>query len=204
MAFDEYMRGFGAGALVAMALAFAGPATVQAATLTESGTGTGSFSASWAAPTEVGAGFDTISGTGWQNDPDIFVFTGLPSGRQELVLTFAAPQGIDHSYSAGGSVNYGFSPFRHEWDGQAAGWVQVDYYTRETSVVLSLGESFAGALYLALNFTHGADLGYNIAAPGNAYAGDTAPIPLPAGMLLLGTAIGAIGLARVRARRRAA
>ncbi len=203
MALNEYIRGFGLGAVMASVVALAAPVATQAATLTEAESAAGNFSRSWSAPTEIGNGYENVAGTGWQNDPDIFVFTGLRSGRQDLVLNFTAPEGIDQSYSAGGSVNYGFSPFKHEWDGQAADWVQVDYYTREKSVVVSLGESFAGALYLALNFTHGSNLAYNISAPGNAALTPTAPIPLPAGVLLIGSAIGVIGLVRARSRRQA-
>ncbi len=202
MSIYEYVRAVALAAAGAVAMT----GSVSAATLNEASLAGGAFSSSWSAPTEIGAGYETVSGTGFQNVKDIFVFTGLKAGAQTLTFDFTAPAGIDQSYSAGGSVNYGFSPFKHEWDGQAAGWVQVDFYKTAQKVVLTLGESFSGALYVALNFTHGANLAYNIDAPGNYVAPTTpaAPIPLPAGVLLIGTALGAIGLVRARSRSRVA
>lgn len=198
MSINEYLRGLALAVFAAVATTGA----ASAAVLNEASLPGGAFSGDWRAPTEIGAGYDAVSGTGYQNVKDIFVFTGLKSGAQQLTFDFTAPAGINESYSAGGSVNYAFAPFMHEWDGQAAGWVQVDFYKTAQQVVLSLGESFSGALYVALNFTHGANLGYNIAAPGNAVDVAPAPIPLPAGALLIGSALGAIGLVRARSRRR--
>jgi hypothetical protein len=172
----------------------------SAATLTEAGTTGGAFSSRWDSPTEVGAGITAISGTGSQNVFDNFVFTGLSSGAQKLTLNFAAPAGIDTSYSAGASVLYATEPFRWGWDGATAGTVQVDHYTPSRTLDLDLGDSFSGRLYLALNFTHGSDLAYSIGVP--AASGVTpSPVPLPAGVLLIGSAaavLGGLGLTRRR------
>lgn len=190
-----------AAALVASVLA-AGAG--HAATLTESAAPSGAFGARWDTPTEVGAGFESISGTGSQNAFDNFVFTALPSGAQKLTLSFTAPKDIDYSYSAGASILYSDQPFRWGWDGTYANNVQVDYYTRGRTVDLALGDSFSGKLYLALNFTHGSDLAYTIGAPSNASPTTPSTVPLPGGVVLIGSAaalLGGLGLTR---RRRAA
>jgi hypothetical protein len=194
---NEYLRGLCLAAFAGLSLSSAS----AAATLTESDYPGGAFSGAWSNPTEVGAGFTGVAGTGNQNQPDIFRFTALPAGAQTITLAFTAPAGIDQSYSAGGSVRYAFTPFRHEWDGTQADWVQVGAYKPGQLVTLTLADSFAGPLYLGLFFTHGKDLAYNISVPSNA-AGSLAPVPVPAGILLLGSALGAIGLAGLRGRRR--
>lgn len=181
-----------------MAAAAAGGAT--AATLSESDMAGGAFGASWDRLTEVGAGVTTIAGTGSQNSFDNFVLTGLSGGAQDISLRFAAPGDIGHSYSAGGTILYSTQAFKYGWDGNRLGSVQVDYSKPEQSLILSLGDDFAGLLYLALNFTHGSDLAYTIGLPAGA---SVAPIPLPAGLVLLGSAIGALGLAQMRRRKAA-
>lgn len=183
-------------ALVAAALA---GGAASAATLTEAAVTGGAFSGRWDSPTEVGQGFETITGTGNQNAFDNFVFTGLPSGTQKLSLTFAAPEGIGYSYSAGGAVLYADDPFRWGWDGTSANSFQIDYHTRSRSYDLTLGDDFSGKLYLALNFTHGSNLAYTIGAPSN--ASPVAPVPLPAGAVLAGSGtalLAGLGLSRRR------
>lgn len=184
-----------------VAAALAGGAA-SAATLTESAVTGGAFGPRWDRPTEVGRGFDSITGTGNQNAFDNFVFTGLPSGAQKLTLTFTAPEGIGYSYSAGASVLYATQPFRWGWDGTYAKGAQIDYYTRSKSYDLNLGDDFSGKLYLALNFTHGSNLGYTIGAPSNAVSVSPAPVPLPAGAVLAGTGATLLaGLGLLRRRR---
>jgi hypothetical protein len=182
-----------------MAIGLAAPA--HAATYTEASAPGAAFGARWDTPTEIGAGVEAVSGTGSQNVFDNFVFTALPGGAQTLTLRFSAPQGIDWSYSAGGAILYAARPFAYGWDGRYAGTVQIDYYQRERTVELALDDGFAGSLFLALNFTHGQGLGYSITAPSNAAPAMTpSPVPLPAGALLIGTALAALGTLRRRRR----
>lgn len=172
-----------------------------AATLTESAQAGGAFSGLWNSPTQVGAGFDTVAGTGGQNAYDTFVFTALPRGAQSLTLDFSAPAGLDSSYSAGGAILWSETPFRWGWDGQHAGTVQVDHGQPSQSLTLNLANSFGGTLYLALNFTHGRDLAYTLSAPSNGPAPAPAPVPLPAGVWLIGVAmatLGAVGWRKAR------
>lgn len=183
-------------ALLALAgLLFAAP--TLAATLNEADVPGGAFSPSWSSPTEVGAGFDAISGTGSSGVFDNFVFTALPSGAQTLNFAFSAPAGHGDSYSAGGEVYYSNSAFRWGWDGSKAGVVQLSHAKPTSSFNLSLGDNFSGLLYLAMNFTHG-NLSYNIAVPSNAAI---SPVPLPAGLVLMGT--GVVALLGLRRRRSA-
>ena len=185
---------------LALATAF-GAATAHAATYTEASAPGGAYSGSWASPTEVGAGFENVSGTGNGNAYDNFVFSALPSGKQSLTFTFSAPENVDPwSYSAGGEVLWSTQPFRWNWDGARAGQFQVSSYERTKSFTLDLADDFSGPLYLALNFTHGANLGYNVSAPSNAGV-SPAPIPLPAGVLLMGSAVVALGAAGLRRRK---
>ncbi len=182
---------------LAACLAFAGVAA-NAATLNEADMAGGAFGAAWNAPTAVGAGIDRITGTGGQNQYDNFVFT-LPAGAQRLSFDFAAPAGAGQSYSAGGEILYSATPFRWGWDGaRVATPIQVDYDKPQQSLALDLATDFVGTLYLALNFTHGADLSYTISAPRNA----PAPVPLPAGLVLMGTAAAALGAVRLARRGR--
>jgi hypothetical protein len=189
------------GRLAVVAFGIAAASGATAATLNEAALAGGRFGGLWSAPTEVGAGFDTIRGTGEQNVYDNFVFTGLPSGAQTLSFRFSAPDGYDHSYSAGGTILYSDRPFRWGWDGTTAGTVQVDYHRPAGDYLLGLGDSFSGNLYLALNFTHGSKLAYTISAPSNA---TTSPVPLPAGALLIVSGTAALAAAGLRRRPAAA
>lgn len=187
-------------AFAATLLAALASSAASAATLNESAVAGGAFGNRWDRPTEVGAGYGAITGTGRQNAFDNFVFTGLRAGAQKLTLSFAAPGGIGYSYSAGASVLYADKPFRWGWDGTYASNVQVDYYNPGRTVALDLGDGFSGKLYLALNFTHGSDLAYTIGVPSNAPSA-VAPVPLPGGALLIGSAaavLGGLGFVRRR------
>jgi len=185
--------------VIALAVgAIFGASVAAAATLNEASVPGGAFGSSWDNLTAVAAGYETISGTGSQNQYDNFVFT-LPAGHQSLTFDFTAPSVFDHSYSAGGSILYSTTPFRSGWDGTVAAGVDVNGLDPRRGFTLDLADFQGGNLYLALNFTYGADLAYNIAVPGNAIAAP-APIPLPAGILLLGTGIAALAAAGVRRR----
>ena len=172
-----------------------------AVTVKEADAPGGAFSASYTSATQIGAGVETITGTGSQNAFDNLLFTCLPSGHQQLRIDFSAPAGYGYSYSAGGAVFYG-ATLGNQWDWSKPNkQVQVGYWTPAQSIVLDLLDSFTGGnLYLALNFTHGANLAYTISAPSNA-APTPAAVPLPAGPALMGTALSALALIR---RRRAA
>ena len=173
-----------------------------AVTVKEADAPGGAFSASYTSATQIGAGVETITGTGSQNAFDNFVFTGLPSGAQKLTLTFTAPEGIGYSYSAGGAVLHDSQAFDYGWDGTYGANVQVDYYSRSRSYEIALGDTFSGRLYLALNFTHGSGLAYTIGVPTNATPVTASPVPLPAGAVLIGSAAAALlGLGIARRRR---
>ena len=189
----------------AVAAAFlTGAAATGAATLGEASMPGGAFGSAWNDLTTVGAGYDAISGTGNQNQFDNFRID-LPSGHRTLTFAFAAPAGIGWSYSAGGQILTSAQPVRWGWDGAYARSVQVDYHKPSQSFSLDLGDFQGGALYLALNFTHGSNLAYNVGIPGSALptapvTPAPAPVPLPAGVLLLGTGLAAIGGIRLRRR----
>lgn len=192
---------------VAMLLALGLSGAVSAATLSEADVSGGDFGG-WSNPTVVAAGPTTITGT-WaaQNDFDTLRFTGLAAGVQTITITFAplVPIGpTDWSFSAGGLIKWATAPFAHESDGHALTWgFSLQHWNRDTvpSFTLTLTDSFAGDLYLNLKNTHGGGLlSWSIDAPGNAaVVAPPAAVPLPAGALLLASALG--GLAFWRRRR---
>ena len=208
-------------AVAGVSLALFGVSAASALTLSE--TDAGEFSSDWSSPTVVGAGYSTVSGTGSANAYDIFHFTSLTSGAQDLTITFAAPPGIDSSYSAGGQVLWSLDAFRWGWDGIYVNpEVQVDASRTSQTLTLSLPDSFDGDLYLGLYFTYGASLAYQIVADvtgtdgssgGSIPTAPTSPelpsgggsavsaVPLPPAMLMLGAGLAGLGFV---ARRRAA
>ncbi|MDF2233420.1 hypothetical protein P2H44_12740 [Albimonas sp. CAU 1670] len=213
--------GWGRAFVVAPALALLFSASgALALTVTESESG--EFSSDWAAPTEIGAGVDRIEGIGSGNAYDIFHFTGLSAGAQELTFSFVAPEEIDESYSAGGEIRWSEEAFRWGWDGAATTpAIQVDYYTGPQTLTLSLADDFAGELWLGLYFTHGASLAYTILADvtgvgegdlgaggpgaqpdvGAPSDGDSASaVPLPPALAMLGAGLAALGVAARRRR----
>jgi hypothetical protein len=169
----------------------------QAATFMEQDAPGGAFGNRFDTFTQIGAGYGGVSGTGDQNRFDHLVFTDLPAGSQSIGFDFFAPEGIGNSYSAGGVIRYSTSPFRYEWDGTALSNFQLDLRNPTGHYALALPDSYSGSLYVALYFTHGKDIGYNISVPQNV-AAPAAPVPLPAGIGLLGMALGALGLLRAR------
>ncbi|WP_339951943.1 hypothetical protein [uncultured Albimonas sp.] len=214
--------GFCRAAVAGLALAVLPVTGAFALTVSESDAG--EFSSNWSSPTAI-AGASSVSGTGAGNDYDLFHFSGLAAGAQALTLTFVAPEGIGYSYSAGATIKWSDEAFRWGWDGATAAEVQVDYYTTERTVTLSLPDSFAGDLWLGLYFTHGAGLAYTILAevtetapeagaptpfPGSGIEGPSAgapvdsgsasPVPLPPALGMLGAALAALGVAARRRR----
>jgi hypothetical protein len=176
-------------------------ANASAAVLSETDVPDGAFGPSWNKVTEVGAGITGVTGTGSQNVFDNFHFTALPVGAQKIDLRFWAPDGIGNSYSAGGKVLFSRTPFLWGWDGKELGGFQLDLKgVTSAPLTLLLGDEFKGGLYLALNFTHGKAISYSIDLGTTVVA----PVPLPAGVLLVGTALGGLGLLRARSRRQPA
>jgi len=222
-------------AAAALAATLAAPAA-RAVALNEADLPAPGFSSLWSAPTAIASGYDRIEGTGAGGDFDTLAFSGMTPGAQTLSFLFEAPEAVDRSYSAGGAVLWSEDPFRWGWDGtRLSPDVQVEYDTgrgargaggdrmtrgaarvslrpRPQTLTLDLPETFAGALFLALNFTHGADLAWSLTVPGNASATLLGPefeasvsepaaaVPLPAAGLLLGGALLGMGLLRRRAR----
>lgn len=185
----------------------------HAATLLEAEVAGGEYSANFSSPTVVDAGIDMVRGIGGVASDDYFVFTALAAGAQDIVLSFDAPEGYGYSYSAGGAVLIANSPFRYEWDGQQVGaGFQIDHGKPSQTMTLSLDGAFSGSLYLALNFTHGADLRYALFAPTNSFgegsasgpaqgaSGSPSQVPLPPALLFLASSV--VGLLVVRRKRR--
>jgi hypothetical protein len=190
-------RSFLAAAAIALVLGVSLPAT--ASTVHEGDVAGGSLSKSFAAPTALGAGVTGVTGSGAQGAHDFFVFT-LPAGAQTLTFAFAAPEGIRHSYSAGGTILTSTAPFRWGWDGTRAGAFQLDLRTPAVTQSLTLDAGFAGTLHVALYFTHGRDITYSVRSDANRVAPPPV-VPLPGAGALMLTALGAAGIA---ARRRKA
>lgn len=162
----------------------------------------GGFSSAVYAPTEIGSSVTEISGTTAQNVYDIFRIA-LPSETGQIVLSFASGGRLNDSYSAGSTVKYAYEPFLWGWAGQLAGTVEIKADDPSDKVVaIDFDPAFGDTLFLALYNTHG-EMDYTITGlgtPGTA----PAPIPLPAGIVLLGTALGGTGIAAALRRRKAA
>lgn len=196
------MRAFG----LAFATTLLAAGAVSAATLTEADFG--EFSGDWKSPTVVAAGIDRIAGS-WNvgNDYDILGFTSLKAGAQTVTLTFSPRTPIgdtDWWFSAGGELRYQTqAPKYSAWEGAGFGTVNIQHGKRndDFTYTLSLGDDFAGVLYLGLYGTYGS-LNYNIAVPGNAAAeAQPAPVPLPAGAALLPAGLAALAFLRRRKAR---
>lgn len=187
----------GQAAAISLAIA-AGAAPARAATINEGSFPGGDFSGSATAPTLIGNGFDTVTGT-IGSDDDILAFTGMAPGAQQVTLSFAAPGGVDWSYISGGSILFSTQPFRWNWDGTFAGSFMTALWQPTSSVTINLNSGFAGALYLAL-YSWGNTSSYTISLPGNA----PSAVPLPAAALLLGGALAGLGSLRRKGRRAAA
>ena len=96
----------------------------------------GAFSGAWNSPTEVGAGFDIISGTGNQNQFDNLLLQRPPVGQPDAQLRFHRPRGYGYSYSAGGEIYYQHHalPLGMGRRARAAGRCSVNYYNPQQIV----------------------------------------------------------------------
>ncbi len=189
-------------AILVGAAAFAA-VPAMAATVNEGSFAGGDFSNSATAPTFVGYGYDTVTGTtdgGNGGSVDIFAFTGLNPGAQTLTFTFAAPSGIGYSFASGGSIYYSTTPFQWNWDGTYGGTFNVGYSNPTSTASFSLGSGFSGSLYVGL-YGWGPGIAYTVSVPGNA---PVSPVPVPAAALLLGGALVGLGAFGRRAKPAAA
>ena len=127
----------------------------------------------------------------------------LPAGHQTLRFDFTAPSSYGYSYSAGASILYSATPFSWGWDGSYAAVGAGRLLQAEAGLRPRPRRRFAGgSLYLALNFTHGANLAYSIGVPGNALPaqpGGPAAVPLPAGVVAPRNRLAALGARRAAA-----
>lgn len=175
-----------------------------AATLSEADVGM--FSHDWSSPSII-SGVSGVTGT-TGDGYDMFRFD-LPAGPRELTISFSAGSRMGYSYSAGSTLMYSLTGFPWGWSGATLGTVQIDWNQQADRLLhLSLDKAFEGTLYLALYNTHGAmDYAINgLMAPtaGRGQAEVPAAVPLPAGLALLGSVLGAGGLFALRRRRDAA
>ena len=178
------------------ALLVSAGSAAHAATIYESTVG--GFSSNPLAPTVIAAGTDSIVGTGDGNIFDIFRIDGLAPGAQTITFDFAAPAGSGFSYAAGGAILTKETPFAYAWDGITAGYFGAFGPGGADSVSVTLASTFAGPLYLGLYFTYGSNLAYTVSLP------PVASVPLPAGALLMLTALGGLAGLGLRRKRRAA
>lgn len=131
----------------------------------ESDVPSGAFSEDFANPTPVPPGNDLVAGTGQANAHDMLVLTDLPIGAQTLQLDFCYPDGSPANFWAGGSVYFKTSPFDWNWNGTPAGNFALAPSTPTDSVTIDLGSDFEGTLYLALYFTYGSEIAWNLGLP---------------------------------------
>ncbi|QDY68597.1 hypothetical protein [Qingshengfaniella alkalisoli] len=167
-----------------------------AATLNEADLASRQVSSDWSRPSEIVDGYDQFIGYGYGHGNEYLYFSGLRAGAQQVKLTLALPEGVNDQWSTM-NLNYKTTPFQYSgFEGATPGQFQLNpNTTRETSYTISLGDEFSGALYLALHFNNG-PMTYFIEAPGNTGfqpQPPTTPVPLPAGVLLLGSAVAGLG-----------
>ena len=147
----------------------------------------GEFSGDATNPSVIAPGTSLVLGTGDSNVYDIFEFTGLASGAQDIVFDFSAPSNASFLYAGGGTIVYSETPFAYNWDGTYAGTFGVYGSAGNDQFTLSLDSDFGGTLYLGLYFTFGQNISYSVTLPSGATT-----VPLPAsGLLLLFGLVGA-------------
>ena len=180
----------------------------SAATLLE----TSDFSSVATDPTVVGSGFDTVSGRLTGGDWDYLAFA-LPDTASSVALHFSLANTSVRN-GAGFQLYYSYDPFSYtnnsfrdpynQWVTQTVtpSSVNLQNWSADsaTTANFTIGSdpSLGSTLYLAIAGT------YNTAPSGIGYTVDIPPssallpVPLPAGGLLLASALGAIALLRHR------
>ncbi|EAQ01494.1 hypothetical protein OB2597_01357 [Pseudooceanicola batsensis HTCC2597] len=155
---------------------------------------------------EIGSGYTAVSGTGEQNRHDFLHFSGLTPGAQTVTISFGyTPDASTNNRDV--SVNWATSAFQ-AWSPPSIPSPQMSMNaanpTRE--VTLNFGNDTTTDLFLQINFLSGTGVFYNVTS--SAFASDPSPqpgtpaVPLPAGVWLGLSALGALGL--LGRRRRAA
>ncbi|MFT4152048.1 MAG: hypothetical protein QM656_17730 [Paracoccaceae bacterium] len=173
----------------------------------------GGFSNNWTSATAIAAGTTSVSGTISGGAGDVLELTGLDPSATSLSFSFSLAS-IGSGYSnAGGSIYYSYSPFPWAGGGTYGTWFGVTYdpwnatYSNGTSTAtLNLGSGFGGTLYLAFAWPWGATTNYSFDVPvlaSTPVEEPTSAVPLPAGVLLMGTALAGLGGLRLRRRIRA-
>ena len=172
------------------------PASATASTLAEASISGRDFSGDWKNFTSVGQNVTSVRGSWYgTNDYDFLAFEGLASGAQTVTLTFSPKPPLVDSYSGGGVVQWSTSaPLYSAWGDTALGSINfVAGHFDPVTLVLKLGETFAGKLYLSLLGTNSYPVDYVISLSGNSAAeppsGAASEVPLPAAAPLLGGAL---------------
>ena len=174
-------------AVAAILLGALVPASTSASTLAEASISGRDFSGDWKNFTSVGKGVTSIRGSWYgTNDYDFLALEGLASGAQTVTLTFSPKPPLVDSYSGGGVVQWSTSaPLYSAWGDTALG--SIDFVAGRfdpITLVLKLGETFAGKLYLSLLGTNAYPVGYTISLSGNSStepsSSAASEVPLPA------------------------
>lgn len=217
-------------AITLAASAFAAAAALPAAASTY--LETADYSSSPSSPTQVGTGYDTLSGSLTSGDRDMLAIA-LGSSATRVTLDFAiADTSVGNNASF--SVLYSYSPFVSEWTSNTAEknqWGNPVGYNVETklgggtvagvwnnapnslSFGIDLNPALGSTLYLSLisngasnggvvNYTVGGFADPAVVSP-PVSGGEISPVPLPAGIVLLGSALGLGGLVSLRRRKTA-
>lgn len=172
-------------AVLAVALfAALASAPAHADVLDEAAQPGGSFSGDFAAPTPVRQDQTAVVGTGTQNAHDFLRFEALRPGAQTLTVTINRDPSITQGGSSGGEVYFSETAFLYAWDGTSAGRFRVNRGRPSATIEIALSDGFAGGqLDVALYFTDGRPVIYEIAAPTNDYE---PPLPPPPGAGVFG------------------
>lgn len=181
----------------------------QAATLAE----TSDYSSVATAPTAVGSGYDTVSGSLVGGDWDYFAVS-LPATSGAITFDFSLTN-TAIANGAGFQLYYSYEPFTggnnsfsqpyNQWVTQVVTPSSVDLSnwggtsdSVSKSYVIDFDSTLGSTLYLALvgtfNTAQNGGVSYNVTVP----ASDLSAVPLPAGGLLLASGLGVAALLRKR------